>query len=81
MTGHGERIIPLVLAKTAADLIGGGLDPQAAADRALATLARRDARGGLITLDRQGRIGVAWNTPAMAFAIRPSGSDEYRAGP
>ena len=37
-TGHGERIIPLVLAKTAADLMGGGLDPQAAADRALATL-------------------------------------------
>ena len=74
MTGHGERIIPLVLAKAAADLIGGGLDPQAAADRALATLARRDARGGLITLDRQGRVGVAWNTPAMAFAVRRAGA-------
>ena len=81
MTGHGEQIIPLVLAKTAADLIGSGLDPQVAAERAVATLARRAARGGLITLDRRGRIGVAWNTPAMAFAVRPRGSDEYRAGP
>ena len=35
-TGHGERIIPVVLSKTATDLIGSGLDPQAAADRALA---------------------------------------------
>ena len=35
-TGHGERIIPVVLSKTATDLIGSGLDPQAAAERALA---------------------------------------------
>jgi beta-aspartyl-peptidase (threonine type) len=80
-TGHGERIIPLVLAKTAADLMGGGLDPQVAAERALATLARLNARGGLITLDRQGRVGVTWNTPAMAFALRAAGASEYRAGP
>lgn len=81
-TGHGERIIPLVLAKMAADLIGAGLEPQAAAERAIATLAARlDGRGGLITMDRQGRIGVAWNTPAMAFALRPARSTEYRTGP
>lgn len=80
-TGHGERIIPLVVAKTAADLMGGGFDPQAAAQRALATLDRVDGRAGLITLDRLGRIGVAWNTPAMAFALRPAGSVDYRAGP
>ena len=69
------------LAKTAADLMGGGLEPQVAAERALATLARLNGRAGLITLDRQGRIGVAWNTPAMAFAVRPAGASEYRAGP
>jgi beta-aspartyl-peptidase (threonine type) len=80
-TGHGERIIPVVLAKTAADLMGSGLDPQAAADRALATLQRVKGRGGLITLDRSGRIGIAWNTPAMAFALRPAGATDYRAGP
>jgi len=80
-TGHGERIIPLVLAKTAADLMGSGLEPQVAAERALATLARVSGRGGLITLDRDGRVGVAWNTPAMAFALRPAGAEEYRTGP
>ena len=52
-TGHGERIIPVVLSKTATDLIGSGLDPQAAADRALEILGRVKGRGGLITLDRQ----------------------------
>lgn len=80
-TGHGERIIPLVLAKTAADLMGGGLDPQQAAERALGTLRRLDARGGLITLDRAGRIGLTWNTPAMAFAARAAGERQFRAGP
>ena len=80
-TGHGERIIPVVLSKTATDLIGSGLHPQAAADRALEILARVKGRGGLITLDRTGRIGITWNTPTMAFALRPAGSEEYRAGP
>ena len=79
-TGHGERIIPVVLAKRAADLMGSGLDPQMAAERALESLARVEGRGGLITMDRQGRVGIAWNTPAMAFAVRPAGADDYRSG-
>jgi beta-aspartyl-peptidase (threonine type) len=79
-TGHGERIIPVVLAKRAADLMGEGLDPQAAAERALATLARVKGRGGLITMDRTGRVGVTWNTPTMAFAIRSAESRAFRAG-
>jgi beta-aspartyl-peptidase (threonine type) len=80
-SGHGERIIPVVLSKTAADLMGSGLDPQTAAERALATLERVRGRGGLITLDQTGRIGIAWNTPAMAFALRARGEREYRTGP
>jgi beta-aspartyl-peptidase (threonine type) len=81
-TGHGERIIPVLMAKTAADLMGAGLDPQEAAERALATLVKRvNGRAGLITLDRRGRIGIIWNAPAMAFAIRPAGATDYRAGP
>ncbi len=61
--------------------MGGGLDAQAAADRALTTLERTRGLGGLITLDRAGRAGIAWNTPAMAFALRSAGEDTYRAGP
>jgi beta-aspartyl-peptidase (threonine type) len=79
-TGHGERIIPVVLAKRAADLMGEGLDPQQASEQALATLARVKGVGGLITMDRRGRVGVTWNTPAMAYAMRPAGSDEFRSG-
>jgi beta-aspartyl-peptidase (threonine type) len=80
-TGHGERIIPIVMAKAAADLMGQGSTPQEAADGALKRLARVDGRGGLITLDRRGRVGVAWNTPTMAFAIRPAGAADFRAAP
>jgi len=70
-TGHGERIIPVVLAKRAADMMSA-LHPQAAVERALATLGRVDGLGGLIAVDRHGRVGVAWNTPTMAFALRSS---------
>jgi beta-aspartyl-peptidase (threonine type) len=79
-TGHGERIIPVVMSKRAADLMGEGLEPQEAAEQALATLRRVKGVGGLITLDRQGRVGVAWSTPAMAYAFRAGGSDEFDAG-
>src|SRR5713226_3663983 len=67
-TGHGERLIPLVWAKAAADMVGGGVEPQVAADAAVVLLEGAGVRGGLIIADRQGRIGIAWNTPQMAFA-------------
>jgi L-asparaginase / beta-aspartyl-peptidase len=69
-TGHGELLIPLVWAKSAADLLGDGIGPGLAAQRALAILSRLDVRGGLIVCDRSGQIGVSWNTPQMAFAFR-----------
>lgn len=80
-TGHGERLIPLVWAKVAADMVGTGVVPQKAADRAVALLDGAGVRGGLIIADRQGRIGIAWNTPQMAFACREAGGTELRAGP
>ena len=49
---HGERIVPVVLSKTTTDLIGSGLDPQTAAERALAILEGVKGRGGLITLEQ-----------------------------
>lgn len=80
-TGHGELIIPLVWAKAAADLVDAGdAAPQAAA-AAVALLDRLDAKGGLIVLDRHGNVGVAWNTPAMAFAAWPRGASEIDEGP
>ena len=45
-----------------------------------ARLRPRDA-ATLIVLDRRGNAGVAWNTPAMAFAVWPRGATEIEDGP
>lgn len=72
-TGYGEAIMKVVLAKAASDLIAAGLDPQAAAEKAVARLAERaQSKGGLIVLDRNARVGHAFSTPNMAFAYRTS---------
>ena len=66
-TGLGEAIIRVVLAKSAIDQLKAGRDPAEAA-RAAVALLREEGRGhgGIILLDRLGRIGVARNTPWMA---------------
>lgn len=68
-TGWGESIIKVVLAKTAVDLLAQDTEPDLAAQRAIEVLARRaDGLGGCILLDRNGRVGWAYNTPRMACA-------------
>ena len=65
-TGHGEAIIRIVLAKSAADLLKVGEDPQAAARQAVDLLEKKTgSTGGLILIDRRGRIGYARNTSHM----------------
>jgi beta-aspartyl-peptidase (threonine type) len=68
VTGHGELIIPLVWAKATVDLARTGMAAAAASSAAVALLRRNGARAGLIVVDREGRIGVDFNTPHMAFA-------------
>jgi beta-aspartyl-peptidase (threonine type) len=80
-TGHGERIIPLVWAKDGVDLMRAGMPAPDAAAMAVTRLGRLDARGGIILLDTAGRLGVAWNTPAMAFALWPAGATAIVDGP
>ncbi len=67
-TGHGEAIMRVVLAKSCADRLAGGLEPFAAAASALAELDRIGGEGGLICADRLGRLGFAFNTERMARA-------------
>jgi beta-aspartyl-peptidase (threonine type) len=75
-TGEGEAFMRLVLAKWAADRVGSGRPPQAAADEAISHLGMRlGARGGMIVLDRAGRWGVAFNAPRMAWAVRSEHED------
>jgi beta-aspartyl-peptidase (threonine type) len=69
-TGWGEPMMKLVLSKWAADRVEDGLAPQESAQRALYYLkARLDGHGGIIMVDARGRIGIAHNTPRMAWAL------------
>jgi beta-aspartyl-peptidase (threonine type) len=60
----------LVLAKWTADRVEGGAAPQDAAQHALYYMkSRLDGHGGIIVVDARGRIGIAHNTPRMAWAV------------
>jgi beta-aspartyl-peptidase (threonine type) len=65
-TGHGEAIMRVVLAKSAAEFMRNGADAQSAAQQAVNLLAGKiGSSGGLIVIDRDGRIGYARNTTHM----------------
>lgn len=71
LTGWGEPIMKLVLGKWAADRVAAGTPPELAAQAAIDYLyARLGGHGGIILIDRQGRIGLAHNTPRMAWGLR-----------
>lgn len=79
-TGWGERLMRLVLTKTACDWLAQGLDPQTVATRLIQQLEQRvGGYGGLIIVDRQGRIGLAHNTPHLSYAYVLDGQ-ELHAG-
>ena len=70
-TGWGEPIMKLVLAKWTADRIAAGNLPEWSAKEAMNYLKQRvNGHGGIIVLDREGHIGIAHNTPRMAWAYK-----------
>ena len=72
-TGWGEPIMKLVLAKWAADRVASGNAPEWVAAEAVDYLKTRlNGHGGMILLDTRGRIGIAHNTPRMAWAFKTS---------
>lgn len=76
-TGLGESLMKIVICKLACDLIGLGLNAQAAADEAIRRLGEERVRGsgGVIIVDHTGHVGYAYNTPYMARAtIQPDGT-------
>ena len=75
LTGWGEPIMKLVLGKWAVDRVAAGASPDEAAHAAIAYLFDRlGGHGGIILLGPDGRIGLAHNTPRMAWGIRtPTG--------
>jgi beta-aspartyl-peptidase (threonine type) len=69
-TGDGEAIIRTTLTRTAIELLRDGRDPTQAARFALDSLRKRTSgEGGLILIDSLGRVGCAYNTPAMSVVF------------
>src|SRR4051812_5548831 len=77
LTGWGEPIMKLVLGKWAVDRVGGGASPDEAARAAIDYLFERlGGHGGIILLDADGRVGLAHNTPRMAWGLRTTAGFE-----
>jgi beta-aspartyl-peptidase (threonine type) len=80
-TGDGEAAIKLVLAKTAIEWLRDGMLPQAAAEMAIGQLGERmGAKGGVILVDYDGRIGLARNTETMSWAAASESLDRVTFG-
>jgi beta-aspartyl-peptidase (threonine type) len=75
-TGHGEAIMKIVMAKTAAEFLRAGLPAESATRKCVSLLAQRvQSTGGLILLDRYGHAAASFNTPRMAYGyIQRDGS-------
>ncbi len=70
LTGWGEPIMKLVLGKWACDRVASGSTPQQAADAAIEYLfGRMRGHGGIIVLGPDGEVGIAHNTPRMAWGL------------
>ncbi len=70
LTGWGEPIMKLVLGKWAVDHVASGSTPQQAASAAIDYLyTRLGGHGGIILLGPDGQLGIAHNTPRMAWGI------------
>ncbi len=70
LTGWGEPIMKLVLGKWAVDRVSAGHSPQDSATAAIEYLhARLGGHGGIILLGPDGSVGLAHNTPRMAWGL------------
>lgn len=73
-TGHGEKIMKIVLAKEVINFIAQGCNAQEAADKSIKLIWNRlRGRAGVIVLDKNGKIGISYNTPRMAYAYVKNG--------
>jgi L-asparaginase / beta-aspartyl-peptidase len=77
LTGWGEPIMKLVLGKWAVDRVAAGASPDEAAHAAIDYLFDRlGGHGGIILLGPDGRVGLAHNTPRMAWGLRTTAGVE-----
>jgi len=80
-SGRGEDFMRLVLLQRAITYIGTGHTASEAVCYAIDILCKRiNGLGGLILLDRQGNIGIAHNSPNIAFGWMREGMNEPVVG-
>jgi beta-aspartyl-peptidase (threonine type) len=80
LTGWGEAVTRVVLAKYAVDALADECEPRQVARAAIEHLAQRvGGTAGIILADPHGRIGFAFNTRRMARAFRIEGMPDVEA--
>ena len=80
-TGDGEAFMRVCLAKTAIEWLRMGMHPDDAARGAIRyVLERAGGIGGMILIDRHGRLGWARSTRTMTWAAASEGWPEIRSG-
>lgn len=80
-TGDGEAVLRLCLSKRAVDSMAGRAHPEEAARSVIRTMAMRTGgTGGVILVDRDGRLGLARNTRTMTWAAAGERLKEVMGG-
>jgi len=80
-TGDGEAFLRVCLAKTAVEWLRMGMNPDDAGRGAIRFVGERaGGTGGMILIDRLGRLGWARSTRTMTWAAASEGWDSIRAG-
>ncbi|XP_076825593.1 isoaspartyl peptidase/L-asparaginase-like [Clavelina lepadiformis] len=76
-TGHGDSILNVNLSRLISIHVENGMSPQEASQKSLEYMWRKTSgRGGVISLDPGGRVGIHFTTPKMSWA-RIGGESPY----
>jgi len=77
-TGKGEQILRIVMARMAVLYVEEGLDATEASSKAMRLLKEKTSgQAGLIMADKEGNVGLGFDTPHMPVAISYSVEDTY----
>ncbi len=77
-TGKGEQILRIVMARMAVLYVEEGLDAREASDRAMSLLKEKTSgEAGLIMVDKDGNVGLGFDTPHMPVAVAYPGKAVY----
>jgi beta-aspartyl-peptidase (threonine type) len=77
-TGKGEQILRIVMARMAVLYVEEGLDATEASSKAMRLLKEKTSgQAGLIMADKEGNVGLGFDTPHMPVAISYSSEDTY----